>query len=307
MTAPHSRHYSFQSLEVGVHAAIAAPRGDSICNSGIVDLGGGILVFDTGLTPGSARDLRDAVVALTGHGPTAVANSHWHVDHSLGNQEFTGVPIWGTRRTREILLSLRDQLAADLSRVSLEKEIQQIEGRRADMRTPGARQDLEFVLQINRALLNASDEIRPTPPDQTFETRLQLPGTRGAELVSFGAGHTEADAVLFLRQERVVYAGDLVCAGIQPSLGSGDPEHWLTVLDEIERLGAERIVPGHGPILAPSGMAEVRGYVSGVLRAAESPSTAPLPNAIQRWEGSLSLEENLKFAREWVARPRAGR
>jgi hypothetical protein len=53
-------------------------------------------------------------------------------------------------------------------------------------------------------------------------------------------------------------------------------------------------------------LAETREYVSGILEAAESPTGAPLPRALRRWEGTMSLEENLQFARGWVAthRPR---
>ena len=169
------------------------------------------------------------------------------------------------------------------------------------MRTDGARDDLEFILQINRALLSSAGRVRFAPPDHTFETRLALPGSRGAELVSFGSGHTEADAILHLPRDRVVFAGDLVVLGVQPSLGSGDPERWLGVLDQIERLGAERIVPGHGPVTTPAGMQEIRDYVGGVLEAAGASPQATLPAALRRWESSLSLEENLKFTRGWIA------
>ena len=301
MATPKSPHYTFVEIVDGIHAAIARPDGRGICNSGLVDLGGEALVFDTGLTPTAARDLRAASEGALGHPPSLAANSHWHLDHSLGNQEFSTVPIWGTRRTREILLEKQDQLTAELTREGLEKDIREMEGQREAMRSEGAREDLEFTIQIDRAILSEVGRLKLTPPDHTFETRLSLPGHRRAELVSFGSGHTEADAVLFLPHESVLFAGDLVVVGLQPSMGSGDPDHWLVVLDQIERLGAERIVPGHGPVVSAEGMLEIRGYLTGVLEAAATPSGARLPTALSRWEGSLSLKENLRFAREWIA------
>lgn len=189
---------------------------------------------------------------------------------------------------------------AELTREGIEREIQELEGRRETMRNEGARADLEFNLRCDRALLPELGNLKITPPDHTFEDRQTLPGDRGAKLISFGSGHTEADALLFLPDDGVLFAGDLVVVGQQPSLGSGDPFHWLVVLDELERLGPEQIVPGHGPLVDADGLQETRDYLSGVITAAGSPPGAGLPRALQPWESSVSLEENLRSARAFI-------
>jgi len=296
-----SPYYAVEELTDGVHAAIASPDGYSICNSGLVDLNGERLVFDTSLTPDSARDLRSAAEKVLGRPLSLAALSHWHFDHSLGGQEFSGMPLWGTRRTREILLESHDQLMAELTREQLEKDIRTLEGRLHEARSPEARADVELFLRINRGLLAAVGTLRLTPPDHTFETRLELPGRRGAELVSFGSGHTDADALLFLPGERVLFTGDLAVINLQPSMGSGNPEHWLEALDQAARLRPERIVPGHGPVANAEGLQETREYVAGILEAAQASPNAPLPRSLRRWEGTMSLEENLQFARGWLA------
>jgi len=301
MASARSANYRFEEIGDGIHAAIARPEAFSICNSGVVDLRDGGLVFDTGMTPDSAQDLRRHATRLLGRAPSAAVSSHRHLDHFLGNSEFATVPIWGTRRTREILLETGDQLLAEVRREQLEKDIAEIESHRGEMRSETARTDLEFNLHLNRALLSAAGRLKVVPPDHTFDTRVTLPGPRGVELICLGSGHTEADAFLFLPREKVLCAGDLVVVGIQPSMGNGDPVHWLSVLDQIARMAPERIVPGHGPVTGNEGIEETRGYLSGVLEAARAPRGAELPRTIRRWEGSLSLDWNLKFAREWVA------
>jgi cyclase len=297
MPAPADPHYRFEPLTEGALAGIVRRGGHAICNSGVVDLGPGAIVFDTGMTSHSARALRAGAELHLGHGPTVVANSHWHLDHQLGNQAFDGLPIFGTTRTREIMLARRDELLAEIRREAIEKDLHELEARRDTLSAPGAREDVEFLLEIHRALLAQQEPIRWTPPDRTFEQRLALPGARGAELLSFGSGHTDADAVLHLPRERLLFAGDLVVIGAQPSVGSGDPQHWLTVLDELERLRPERIVPGHGPVVTVDGIGETRAYLEGVLEAAARPAGAPLLPGVRRWEGSLSLEENVRAVR----------
>jgi cyclase len=301
MSTPATVDYALEPLADGVVAGIARRDGLGICNTGLIDLGGNALVFDTSATARAADELRSASARLLGRTPTFAANSHWHFDHALGNRRFPGIPIFGTRRTRETLLEIHDELMLELTRASLEKGVQELEARRDAARSADVREDVEFMLQYMRALLSEAGEATLAPPDRTFDTRLALPGSRGAELLSFGRGHTEADAVLFLRREKLLFAGDLVVKGLQPSLGSGDPPHWLVVLDELERLGAERVVPGHGPVMPVSDLDETRQYLAAIVTAAEAPVGAPLPPVLRRWEGSPTFEENLAAARKVLA------
>jgi cyclase len=297
MDAPRSDHYRFEPVGERVWAGIATPTGRSVCNSGVVDLGAGVLVFDTGMTPGSAQDLRTGGDHLFGRMPSIVANSHWHMDHTLGNRAFGNVPIWSTRRTRELLLQYAPEITAQLTRERQEADLKELEAKRSKMRTKVAKAEFEFWINLQKAILGAIDELKIVPPNQTFETRMELPGERGAELVSFGPGHTEADAVMFFPREKILFAGDLLTLGVQPSMGSGDPEHWLSVLDELERLRPERIVPGHGPVIGPDEIQVTRDYLTGVLKAAEAPKSATLPATIRKWDGTIGLDENLTFAR----------
>lgn len=80
---------------------------------------------------------------------------------------------------------------------------------------------------------------------------LDLGGQR-LELLNFGDAHTDADTVVFVPGENVVFAGDLLEEGADPQVDATTSlANWPTVLDGV--LGAStaetRFVPGHGAVV----------------------------------------------------------
>lgn len=294
---PVSPHYAFEMLEDGVSFGRARREGTALCNAGIVDLGESTLVFDTSLTLRSARDLRAAALALTDRPPSLTVNSHWHLDHVLGNQVFADRPIYATRRTVEILLEKRAELEKELSREALEKEIRELERQRAGAESDVGRAIYDAVLRIDRAVLEEGPELKLTLPSREFGQELKLPGARDAKLLSFGAGHTESDAVLFLPKDRILFAGDLVVSGTHPNLTSGNPEHWLIVLDRLEQLRPERIVTGHGPLGSPDALGTMRDYLSAVLEIARGPGEPKMPERFRAFTEPDQFTANVSFLR----------
>lgn len=69
------------------------------------------LVYDTHLSPGHGRAMRDALAARGARRLTVVM-SHWHTDHVAGNAAFADVAILAHPRTRDILVTERAALAA---------------------------------------------------------------------------------------------------------------------------------------------------------------------------------------------------
>jgi thiosulfate/3-mercaptopyruvate sulfurtransferase len=106
----------------------------------------------------------------------------------------------------------------------------------------------------------------------TRDTTLTLGGT-SIVIEHPGPAHTAGDLFVWLPQARVLYAGDLLVEDGVTMVNDGDSAVLLAALDRIERLGAVRVVPGHGRIPdAPAGlMARTRDYLQGLrseLRAA---------------------------------------
>ena len=60
--------------------------------------------------PGQAEWLRQYLERELGISRFAVVNTHWHRDHIGGNHVFADGPIYGHRRTRELMLRDRTRL-----------------------------------------------------------------------------------------------------------------------------------------------------------------------------------------------------
>ncbi len=90
-----------------------------------------------------------------------------------------------------------------------------------------------------------------THPTDTFDEALVLRvGDRRVELRYLGRGHTSGDIVIWLPDERILFAGDLVEAQAAPYMGDAHVADWSsTTLDNVAALGAEQLVGGRGPVV----------------------------------------------------------
>src|SRR5258705_10048247 len=105
----------FQLIKVGdgVYASIARPGGLASGNAGFVIGDEGVLIFDTFFTPAALEELIVEIQALTKLPIKFAVNSHYHLDHTGGNQVLAarGVPIfahdnvlkWQTTKNKRFL------------------------------------------------------------------------------------------------------------------------------------------------------------------------------------------------------------
>ncbi|HUF07345.1 MAG TPA: MBL fold metallo-hydrolase [Candidatus Binatia bacterium] len=90
-----------------------------------------------------------------------------------------------------------------------------------------------------------------TRPTETFEDTMTIDlGNRRVELRHLGRGHTSGDLVVWLPEERILFAGDLVEAQAAPYMGDAHVADWsTTTLDAVAALGATQLVGGRGPVV----------------------------------------------------------
>jgi cyclase len=244
-----SKHFEIQQLAEDTFTAIAKDGGSAVCNSGIIDLGDQIVIFDTFLTPQAAMDLRHTTEDLFGRTPQIVVNSHYHNDHIWGNQVFMpGSQIISSARTRELIATAGMEELQWYSANS-GQQLESIQSQYQNTADEEQRNQLSMWIGYYGGLLEAIPHLSVSLPSITFKKRLDIHGSKHtAELITFEGGHTQSDTILHLPQESLVFMSDLLFVGCHPYLADGDPSQLLKTLGELSQIGATCLVPGHGPV-----------------------------------------------------------
>src|SRR5205807_3787235 len=160
----------FQLVKVadGVYAAIAKPGGLASGNAGFVIGNDSVLVFDTFFTPAAIEDLISEIQTLTKLPIKYAVNSHYHLNHTGGNQVLVarGIPIiahdnvmkWQTTKNKRFLPE-PEELAK--RKADATKQLAATPADQADKRT-------QLERQIRR--LDAMMTIKLTNPTKTFSS-----------------------------------------------------------------------------------------------------------------------------------------
>jgi len=299
---PRSPHFRLQRVAPGVHVAIASLDGAGLCNAGIVDLGGATLVFDSMLTPAAGADLARAALRLTGRRAAWVVNSHWHGDHIWGNGAFPTSHVVSSRLVR-LTIRRRSRRQFDLDRHEFRR-------RRDDGNRFGdglSEVDRRTLLGWSRGLLGAPPRMPIVAPDVTFSEELNLEGSRRqARLITYGGGHSPSDVFAYLPDDGLLLVGDLSNSGMHPSVSDGDPRSWARILQRIDRLSSDSVLPGHGPFGPRSMLASTRRYLEYLDRIARTAVRRratlrellgrPLPREFRDWNFRMMYPGNVRRA-----------
>jgi len=267
-TATPKAEDDFQLVKVaeGVFAGIAKPGGLASGNAGFVIGDEGVLIFDTFLTPVAIEELIAVIEAQTKLPIKYAVNSHYHLDHTGGNQVLVarGIPIiahdnltlWQTTKNRRFLPA-----AADLEkrRSDAAKQLSELPADQTEKRT-------QLERQIRR--LDAMRTVELTNPTVTFgagAVHLYL-GKREVVLFTL-PGHTGGDVLAYVPDANVVFTGDLGWSVTLPNLVDATVNDWIPTLDKVlTQYPTAKFVPGHGNVAAAGEIKDFRDYLDN-LRA----------------------------------------
>lgn len=155
----------FLKLAEGVYAQTASPDSNAVSNSGVVVLERSVLVFDTHFTPEGGQALLAKIRTLTPKPVRYVIDSHFHPDHTHGNQVFAGsAQIIGSSNARRDILQ-KDQPALNrtlaIAQLQLDKMRKEISSPEADAILKG---QLSQQIRARQELLDRMSHLRIVPP-----------------------------------------------------------------------------------------------------------------------------------------------
>jgi len=210
-----SKHGYFFQGEAGM--ASSQNKG-FMSNAGFVVTNDGVVVFDALGTPALGRAIITAIRKITKQPIKRVVVSHYHADHIYGLQEFKtiGAEIWAHRKA-------------------------------LDYMTSGQAQDR--LVQRRTDLFPWVDENTKVIPADLWidgDTTFRMGGVTFRIVYAEGA-HSPEDILLFVEEDRLLFAGDLVFAGRVPFVGNADSDGWLRAMSKMIALQPQVAIPGHGP------------------------------------------------------------
>lgn len=219
-----------------------------------------VFVVDATLTPKTAQTIVEFVQQTTANPIKHLLVTHWHYDHLFGAISFRSVfpemDIICGRQTDSLIFVNFDEY----HNKSLDEFVVYVDSAKAELergtyangralteyeksRRVQAIKDAEFYLPELR-------KTAPLRPTIVFEGDLSFRlGGKEVRVFGYGAGHTENDVVVYIPEDKVLIAGDLLTYPV-PMAFNVFPGKWIKSLKRMAELDIDFIVPGHGDVLS---------------------------------------------------------
>lgn len=210
-------------------------------NTGVIVGDNAVMVIDTQATPVMAQDVIRHIRTVTDKPIKYVVLSHYHAVRVLGASAYQAEHIIASRDTYDLIVERGEQdKASEIGRFP--------------------------------RLFRALESVPPglTWPTITFTGQMSIwLGKLEVQLLQLGRGHTKGDTVVWLPQQKILFAGDLVEFDATPYAGDAYFKDWPHTLDRIAALGPEKLVPGRGAALqtpeqVQAGLAGTKAFISDV-------------------------------------------
>ena len=230
----------------GVYAWLQPDGGWGWSNAGLIVDGDQSLLVDTLFDAALTREMLKAMADASGIGAEAigtVVNTHANGDHTHGNGLCTHAEV----------------IASEASAREMEAFTPHMMQSFMDM-APQMGPTGEYLIDIFGPF--DFGDVAEKLPTRTFSGHLNLQvGDKRVELIEVGPAHTAGDVLAWVPADSTIYTGDILFIDGTPLMWAGPVANWIKACDDIIALGAEVIVPGHGPITNRHGVEEVQRYL----------------------------------------------
>jgi len=174
----------------------------------------GVVVVDTRVTPLEAGKVLAEIRKRTQLPILYTINTHYHGDHTFGNQVF-------------------EDSGAIIAHENVKKSLTGASGKA----------HLDFFKTMN---IPGMDETVITLPNMVFKEEMEMyVGGYHLKLIH-ARGHTDGDLFVYIKELKTLITGDLVSNGKVPYMGDAYVEEWIASLDVLSDFDAEIYIPGHG-------------------------------------------------------------
>jgi cyclase len=226
--APKS-YFTLHDLGHGVWAAISAPGSHAGGNTGFVIGSDGVAVIDTFQTTDAARALLDAIRKTTPLPIRYVINTHYHLDHVMGN---------GIFQKAGAVIMAQDNV-------------------RAWERTENLKFFGPTPKPEDKALVAGL-----TLPSVTYKDGVTLWLGDREIIVKVVQGHTGGDSAVIVPDAKVVFTGDLFWNHDLPNLIDADTLQQIATNDGfLKDYPDATFVPGHGELGKAADVKDFRDYL----------------------------------------------
>ena len=192
-------------------------------NVGVIVGDRAALVVDAGLGPRNGATVRSIAQELAGDRPLFLTLTHFHPEHGFGAQAFADATIIYNRRQRE---EFREK-------------------------APGY---LAMFSGFGDAIAHELADVEFVDPQIVYDGAVDVDlGGKTVQLRTWGPAHTREDQGIYLPAEKILFIGDLienrsfpVLPFFPPHETEVDARQWIAVLEQIQRMDVETVIPGHG-------------------------------------------------------------
>lgn len=193
----------------------------------------GLIVVDTGRHDWHRVGI-EGLLAAKNQPLSAIINTHWHLDHMVGNLElkrqFPQATVYAS--------NAMDQALETFLRPSAESSRQMLESQ-APTLTPGQIEDIGIGVRATAA----GDQLKP---DVTVtESRERVIDGRRLDVRLATHAVTDGDLWLYDTASRTAVVGDLVTLP-SPFMDTSCTKGWLDALDAVAATPFAWVIPGHG-------------------------------------------------------------
>ena len=228
--------------KVSEHVYVISDRNVGLVpNVGIIVGTKATLVVDTGLGPRNGETVLRATNGVSRNAELYVVSTHFHPEHALGESAFPA--------TAKVVRARAQQQDID-----------------------------EFGLALAKTFASRSPLVADLLKDAQFrkadilfdrEHTIDLGGLR-VRLLSLGPTHTRGDTIVWVEEDRILFAGDVVMNRTFVAFASpySSVKAWLADFDRLEPMRPVMVVPSHGPAGDASLIAEQKTVMTAIQQRA---------------------------------------